>query len=267
MSADIQPTTKKTTRTLLRGLRVLEELATAGEPLGVTEIALRTDLDKATVTRLVATLCEAGYAVQPFGDRRYQIASKILTLSGGFTLGSELRTLARPHLEALRTATDETIHLGCLEGDRLVYVDKLETTRSVRLVSAVGQTMPLHSTGVGKALLAGLTPEQRAELVPRLPLEARQPTTIRTQEALMIELDEIESRGFSIDNCENEENVVCVGAPVFSQGRVVAAISVSAPKFRMTDHIDAYGELCSETARAISRDADGREFSPRAFPA
>jgi DNA-binding IclR family transcriptional regulator len=145
------------TRTLSRGLDVLEALARASEQgLGPSAIGQQVGLDKATVTRLLRTLVEAGYVTQDEATRRYRLTGKILWLAHRATVRLDLRTVARPHLTALRDELGETVHLGVMEDLGVVYVDKLEADNSIQLVSAVGQTMPLHSTSLGKAMLAAL---------------------------------------------------------------------------------------------------------------
>ncbi len=151
------------TRSLSRGLDVLEALARASErELGPSAIAQRVGLDKATVTRLLRTLVEGGYVVQDEASRRYRLTGRILWLAHGVAARIDLRSVALPHLTALRDELGETVHLGVMEDLRVVYVDKLEADNSIQLVSAIGQTMPLHSTSLGKAMLAALPDAERA---------------------------------------------------------------------------------------------------------
>lgn len=240
------------TRTLLRGLATLEALADSQQPLGVTEIAQRVSLDKATVSRLLATLIDAGYVAQDSQDSRYRVASKVLRLSRGFGANQAMRDIAMPYLQNLRDHTDETVHLGQMQNTDVVYVEKLDTTRSVRLTSAVGQTNPLHSTGLGKAILAACDEDQRDKIVKTLKLDVKQPNTIRTHEELIADLEETRKRGYSIDDCENEENVTCVGAAIRRNSFVLGAVSIAGPSFRMQDNVDNYGRLVAATAEEIS---------------
>jgi DNA-binding IclR family transcriptional regulator len=247
----------KPTRTLIRGLEVLEVLASSPEPMGPTRIGEATGLDKATIGRLLYTLCEAGYARQE-GNGSYRLTGRILRLASSVALAPELRELARPHLIALRDATDETVHLGVREGDHVVYIDKIDGTHPVRLVSAIGQTMPLHTTALGKAALAAMDPTEREHLIENLELTRRTARSIVTVGQLRQELDRARERGYSVDDRENEDHVVCVGAAIVDPDRqAVGLISVSGPSYRVSERIETLGSLCRATATAISAELAG----------
>jgi DNA-binding IclR family transcriptional regulator len=256
------------TRSLLRGLSVLEAMAEAAVPVGPAKLAELTRLDKATVSRLLATFAHAGYVVRDPETGRSRLTSRVLRLSRGFLEQSDLRTLARPHLSALREAVNETAHLGVIDGERVVYIDKLESGNSVRLVSAVGQTMPVHTTALGKAMLAALSDEDRTRFVDRLDLHAVTPTTVTERTALLEELRRTAERGWSLDDAENEPNVLCVGAAIVdADGHVVGAISISGPTFRMESRRDELGERCRRTADRIAAEVPGGELPPVVPPA
>jgi DNA-binding IclR family transcriptional regulator len=242
-------------RTLVRGLRLLECLALCDGGLRLTELAEAAGLDKATTSRLINTLIDEGYARLDPTSREYQLTSKVRSLAAGVAEQSDLRTTARPHLEALRDATGETVHLGVLEDRNIVYVDKLDSPRSIRLVSAVGQRMPVHTTSLGKAILSGLDPDEQRRLIGSGPLEARTANSITSVDDLLAAIAEGAERGFALDEEENEENVVCVAAPVeLRDGGVIGAISVSGPAFRIRERLGEYAQLCREAAASIVGD-------------
>jgi DNA-binding IclR family transcriptional regulator len=245
----------KPTRTLLRGLEVLEVLGTSPEPVGPTRVAQLVGLDKATAGRLLFTLCEAGYATQT-DTGSYRLTGKLLTLASAVSLEPELRDRARPHLLALRDATGETVHLGVREGDHVIYIDKLDGTHSIRLVSAIGQTMPLHTTALGKAALAWLEPAEREAALAGLELVPRTDRSITSLEALREELDRTRTRGFAVDDRENEDHASCIGAPILGAGgEVVGMLSLSGPSYRIAERLDELGERCRDAADRISRSA------------
>ncbi|QSB15368.1 IclR family transcriptional regulator [Natronosporangium hydrolyticum] len=244
----------KPTRTLLRGLEVMEVLSRASEPVGPTRVAELVGLDKATVGRLLHTLCEAGYARQN-DSGAYQLTAKIMRLASGATLQPGIRELAHGHLLALRDVTSETVHLGIRDDDQVIYIDKIDGTHPVRLVSAIGQTMPLHTTALGKVALAWMAVDEREKLLARLPLTARTEFSIVDLDSLRAELDRTRARGYAIDDRENEDHARCVGAPIVAQdGEVVAMISVSGPSYRVTDadRVADLGMKCRDTAAIIS---------------
>ena len=243
-----------TTRTLIRGLSILETLAAADElGLGPSTIAADVDLDKATVTRLLRTLIESGYVVQDPLSRRYRLTGKILRLAHGVARSLDLQRVARPHLKALRDRLHETVHLGVMEDLSVYYVDKLEADHSIQLVTAVGRTMPLHSTALGKALLAALPEEEREARYRRRDFAPRTERTICALDDFRAEIREAQARGYAIDDRENEPHGACVAAAIVAiGGRPVGALSVSGPHFRIHEHLDEFGEQVRATATQIA---------------
>ncbi len=255
------PSKTNVTRTLSRGLDVLEALARADEDgLGPSALGQRVDLDKATVTRLLRTLVEAGYVTQDETTRRYRLTGRILWLAHRAPIRLDLRSVARPHLIALRDELGETVHLGVMEDLRVVYVDKLEADNSIQLVSAIGQTMPLHSTSLGKAMLAALPDEEREGKYARMDLTRRTERTILDLAAFREEIRRTQRRGYATDDRENEPFGACVGAAIVgADGRPLGALSISGPYFRIHDRLRFFGERARAVAGAIARElgADG----------
>lgn len=247
----------KPTRTLLRGLEALDVLARSRTPVGPTRLAEELDLDKATAGRLLYTLCVGGYARQLAGGT-YTLTSKLLQLGSGVSLDGDLRAVAKPHLEALRDATDETVHLGMREGDRVIYIDKIEGRHPIRLVSAVGQDMPLHTTALGKAALAWMGEAERERILATLVLAPRTEHSITDLPTLRAELERTRARGFAVDARENEEHAYCIGAPVLdADGGVAAMISLSGPSYRVGEQVEELGAQVRQAAARISADFAG----------
>ena len=244
------------TRALARGLDILEALARAEDRiLGVSAIAQLVGLDKATVSRLLQTLIAAGYVVREPTSRQYRLTGKIFHLAHVASAGLDLLGLARPHLRQLRDRLNETVHLGVLEGLSVVYLDKLESGNSIQLVSAVGQTMPLHSTSLGKAMLAALPEEELEAKLSQMDFASRTPRTIGDAGELRLEVRRTRQRGYATDDRENEPLGACVAAAIVgADGRLVGAISVAGPHFRIRDHFEAFGMAARETAQEIARE-------------
>jgi IclR family acetate operon transcriptional repressor len=222
-------------QSLDRALDLLEALASAGE-LGVSDLAARTGLVPSTAHRLLSTLVERGYAAQSAAGGRYLIGYKLLELASGLQDRVErLRLAAREHLEAIQRETGETTNLVVLEGREVVYVDKVDGTRSVRLFLEVGRAIPAHTSGAGKAILAWRSEEDVAALLGGAPLARSTRHTITTLDGLHEEFARIRRRGFATDNEEHEDGVACVGTPVFDhRGLAIAALSVSGPTLRLS---------------------------------
>jgi IclR family acetate operon transcriptional repressor len=221
--------TQPRVQSLDRALDLLEALAGTDE-IGVSELAARTGLVPSTAHRLLATLVARGYAAQSPASGRYVLGYKLLELTSGLQdrLG-RLRAAARPHLEAIQAQTGETTNLVVLEGRNAVYVESVPGTRSVRLFTEIGQAIPAHTSGSGKALLAWAD-------AGALPTEfpASTPHTLTTLAALQEELARIRRRGYATDDEEHELGVACVAVPVLDGSETaVAAISVSGPAPRI----------------------------------
>ncbi len=243
-------------RALARGIAVFETLAEADEHgLGPSAIAETAGIDKATATRILHTLMDTGYVQQDETTRRYRLTGKIVRLAQGVRSQFDLRTMARPYLRRLNEKLNETVHLGVMEDLRIVYLDKLESTNSIQLVSAVGQTMPLHSTSLGKAMLAALPEREFEAKLARMDFAPRTDRTITDIDVFRGEIKRTRERGYATDDRENEPGGACVAAAITgADGRPVGAVSVSGPEFRIRDHLGAFGAAARDTAAAIARD-------------
>lgn len=240
-------------RTLLRGLAVMEALADGRRRLA--EIATSAELDKATASRLLGALVEAGYVIHDRHTGHYTLSRAVFRFVESLTEGWDLRTFARPHLLWLRDTTGETVHLGVLDGPEVVYAEKLDSTRSIRLVSAVGQRMPIYTTSLGKAILSTLPAAECTAIVANLSFTPRTERTITDAGSFLAEVDRTRLRGYSIDREENEENATCVGVSVFVPALgTVGAVSVAGPSFRVRPRIGAIQAATRECVDRMVRD-------------
>jgi IclR family transcriptional regulator, KDG regulon repressor len=221
-------------RTVFKALDVLECLAYSGQPLSAPEVAERCGLTRPTTYRLISTLAARGY-VASGQDGRYRLGTKMLSLSKRLIEHAQLPQLARPDLEALCQQAGESVHLGVLEDNEVLYLDKVESVSAARMYSVVGTRNPLHSTSLGKAILAFLPSGDRDMLLSRISYTQRTPNTITNREQLERDLENIRQQGYAVDDIENEEGIRCVGVPVLgNSGLPIAAISISGPTVRMT---------------------------------
>jgi DNA-binding IclR family transcriptional regulator len=154
---------------LRRGLRVFEAVAEAGGAVSLADLADRVDLPKTTVHRLLQTLVGLAY-VESVGDGNYRASSRVLVVAGQVIDSVGYSRLIGSALRKLRTSTPDTIHVGMLRGSEAVYVEKLEGERPYQMISQVGQSIPLHSTSIGKAILAFLSTDERSAILDRIKL-------------------------------------------------------------------------------------------------
>ncbi len=241
----LSPVGRQTVQSVERTFDVLEALAEARQPIPISELSQKLGLHISTVHRLLGTLIKRGYARQDESGGRYGVGPRLLELAGGLNEQVDLRQEAHPFLEQLASQVGETANLSVRSGNNLIYIDQVQSVRLVRMFTRVGSSAPLYCTGSGKLFLAY---SDNFELdLNRYLLETRlephTPATITTPHTLREELRRIRERGYSFDNEEMEEGVVCVAAPVFDGERqLIAAISVSGPTGRM---------LSSDTGRII----------------
>jgi IclR family transcriptional regulator, acetate operon repressor len=239
-------------RNVLNTLRVLEEVA-ARQPVGVGELARVLDMPKSSVQRSLVTLHTAGWIRQGSGEvTRWVMTSKALAVGGraGGNLG--LRDAAVPVMEELRRRTEETIHLTVPEEDKVVLIERLETSKPVRISMALGHALPLHASANGKAVLAN----SGAEFVKRLladELPRYTDTTITDPDDLLAELAAIRARGYAVNYGEWRSDVGSVAAAVMADvEKPIASLSVNIPVSRLTEESEAsYGAAVAEAAKTL----------------
>jgi DNA-binding IclR family transcriptional regulator len=236
-----------------RALDLLEALAEvpAGAPLGVSEVARRAGVTKSAAFRILANLERRGYVAKDPVNARYTLGTHLVYL-GERSLGAiDLRAAARPALEALQQRFGETVNLGVREGAEVVYVDMIESSHGLRMAARIGGRDYLHSTALGKAILAFLLPAERDHLLyAPAGLPARTERTITDPVKLRAELERVRECGIAEDRDENEVGARCLGAPIFDhRSGVVGAISLSAPDSRLDD------ARATEVAAAVRAEA------------
>jgi DNA-binding IclR family transcriptional regulator len=242
-----------TLRSVTRALRSLELIGEAGE-LGVTELGRRLGVHKATASRLAATLADHGFVERDPVTERYRLGFALVALAGSAMSNLDLVRTARPLLEDLAERTRETVNLGVLAGDAVVYLDQVTGSRSVVAVNWVGRRTPLHDTSNGKVLLAFAT-EADAERVLASPFERATAHTVTDPNELREQLELVRERGWAQTLEELEDGLNAVAAPVRgADGAVVAALSVSGPAFRMSSvDLPMIARLAVDSANAISQ--------------
>lgn len=220
-------------QSLQRAFDLLEGLADAGGEASLSELATTTGLPMPTIHRLIRTLVTLGY-VRQHPNRRYALGSRLIRL--GENAGRQFGTWARPLLAELVDEVGETANLAVLEHDEVVYVAQAPSRHSMRMFTEVGRRLLPHGTGVGKAMLSQMAPDDVRALLRRTGMPAYTPNTFQDPEVLLRHLTEIAARGYALDESEQELGVRCVAVPVRGTP-CLAAISVSGPEGRLTDEV------------------------------
>jgi IclR family transcriptional regulator, acetate operon repressor len=235
-----------------KAMRILEALAVEDGPHRLMDVAERAGVPRSTAYRVLATLGAQGFA-QNCGDGRYGIGSRLGGL--GARVVRMLSTGVGPTLQELqRGAGGNTVHLAVRVGDHAVYLHKVDNDKPYEMRSRVGNQLPLHSTAIGKAILAHLPPDEVEAIVTTAGMAARTPATITEVGALHAELADVRERGFALDDEENELTVRCIGAVVLDRsGRPRGGISVSSVTFMLDrEELLGYVPLLQATARKVA---------------
>lgn len=221
---------------LRKGLLVLELLAQHGS-LTMADIQQRGQLNKTMTFRLLRALGEHGYVEHDEVSHRYSLGLKLLELGGAVTASLNLASVSQPLLNHLRVTFRETVNLGVLRDDHILYVAIAESSRpGLLMASYVGNRNHLHSTAIGKVILAFLRDDDRHEILAGYPMPPLTSRTITELTLLYDELDLTHRQGYAVDNEENEIGARCVAVPILnSQGHPLAGISISGPISRIDD--------------------------------
>jgi DNA-binding IclR family transcriptional regulator len=239
--------------TVHRTFRILEALAAAENGCGISELSHDLGLAKSTTFNILATLVALGYIYRTDSDNKFHLSLKLFSLGSAVVERMDLRKVAASILQDLVDATGETANLGTLQGDEAVYIDCLPGPHPVTVHTWPGKRLSLHTTALGKALLAWLPQEQAKSILSASKVSST--ALARSMDRLLPELAVVRSQQYAVDNEEDAPGMRCVGAPIFDHtGRVVAAISVTAPVQRMPlENIPATAVLVVESARRISQ--------------
>lgn len=246
-----------------RVLAILEHVAKQKEGATLTELALGANAPKTSLVGLIQALVKEG-ALQREPSGRYTLGERVHALASRVSPGQELTTLARPFLQELVLATGETAVLGVTtDDDMAVYIDKVETDRSVRYTVNVGARREMYCTAMGKALLAYAPSDQvRRVLAPRA-LKRFTAATIVSPDALREELAAIRHDGMARTRGERVEGASGFAAPIFGpDNTVVAAILVAGPSGRVIDHEAAIERHLRQATRAITVALGGTPHAP-----
>jgi DNA-binding IclR family transcriptional regulator len=233
----------------------MEELDKSGE-LSIGDLSERLKMDKATVHRLINTIKEAGYVDQNPENKKYSNGLKLLAIGNRVMEKTGIKHISRSYIEELSEKTGETANLGVRIGNKIYYVDKLESNSTIKVSQSIGTNVPCYCSGLGKAILAFIEEALVQDILDGVSFEKHTDHSIVDKTLLMEEFKRIKERGYSVDDEEYVVGLICIGAPIFDyHGNPIAALSVSIPKYRYDEnsHLDVYSKLVMEEARKISK--------------
>jgi len=245
-------------QTIERASSILDILGQSSQGISIRELSAKLKLPKGTSHRLLSSLSYFGYVRQDPKTKDYFLGLKFVELGQLLLSQLDLRKEAEPFLRDLAERTKETIHLVILDRNEIVYIDKVETDQNpsgLKMASRIGLRNPAHSSAVGKMILANFSEEELQSFFKEKSLLRRTENTITDPIQLREHLKSVQKQGYAVDDEENEKGIRCVAAPIYNEtGKTVAAISITAPAFRVTKKTiqETLKKEAMETASKIS---------------
>ena len=237
-----------------RALNILELLGESKEPLSFTQILKQLHISKPSLSRLLCNLKERDYIQHNTTTKKYGLGLNLLHLGNRVLERIDIREKAQPFLRELMEKSGETVELGILDDNALLFIDKWETSKSIRLFAQVGSRFSkLHASAPGKVLLAYIPKEDFKKFVKKGLLKVTDHTVTNVKK-LKEGIEKIRKQGYGFDDQEVREGVRRVAAPVFDhQGNLAGVVGIAGPAFRMPlKKKTTFGKMVKETAEEIS---------------
>lgn len=228
---------QKNNQSVERAFMILETIAQE-QGLGVTELSSRLDLNKSTAFGIIKTLANLGYILKDEETDKYHLGLKLKNLAELGAKGIGILDFAKPYLKPLSEKYGEIVHFVQAEDRVVLYMDKIESTRAIRVHTGIGSFMPMYCTGVGKAILATRTDDEIRAYAKEIDFRKHTENTILNVEDLLENIAQIRKQGYSVDDGEIQEELYCLAVAIENQaGEGQYALSISMPMFRK-DHYD-----------------------------
>jgi DNA-binding IclR family transcriptional regulator len=229
------PGTTRRVRAVDHAIDVLNAVAQASAPIGVSDLARRTGLSKATIHHLLTTLEDRRFVMRDEDTARYRLGWALYELGSSLVRDVDLSRAARPHLDKLAALTGESVLIGILDGDSVLYLDRGESPSGLRMVANTGRRGPLHATATGKALLAFAPDAEIFERVLSRPLTPYTKTTITDPAQLRHELAQVRQQGYATCWQEHEVGLCSLAVTLRDYtGTVIGALAMAGPSTRLT---------------------------------
>lgn len=217
-----------------RGMRVLTFIANSSEPVRLSTVSKSVGLNIGAVQRAIYTLLELGYLKKDEATQGYALAHKSWALGTVLVKRIDIVQVAHPYLTKLSQEVGETVNLAILDGQEIVYLDRVKTKQIINIALDPGSRLPAHCTSLGKAILAHLPREELLQIISNMELSPFTRFTITSKSTLIEALSEIQKQGFSVSNKELDIGLRSVAAPLRSKNsNVIAAINIAVPSSRI----------------------------------
>jgi DNA-binding IclR family transcriptional regulator len=220
----------------------------------MSALAAQLGLDRSTTYRLLLSLEKCELVQKDLKTGEYSLGVTALELGSAYWGRTDLIQIAKPIMADLALKARETVNLAILSDREILYIDKVDSPRSVGVMSKVGQRNPVYCTSLGKALMAFQTEAEQSRILPSIKFTSFTSNTITSRKEFIKELKQVRLQGYALDRREIEEDVECIAAPVRDHlGDVVAAVSVSGPQKKIsTPKEKDFIHLVTEAAALMS---------------
>lgn len=239
---------------------ILEYLGASRRVVSVSDVARETGVNVTTAFRLLQTLIGRGYVVQDGASKGYVLGPRFFQIGSAYLEGSDLASLARPHLETLRDEVGETAYLVIYSQGEIVQLCKADGKQTVSASIRPMVREPAYCTATGKVLLSGLESDALEKYFDGVELHAYTPQTVTDRAELLREIERVRKNGYALDVEEFVPNLCCLSVPVQGNGQAdgnggfVAAISIAMPKTRFKKTaVTGWVEQLSEKAVLITQ--------------
>ncbi len=244
------------TRAVSRALQILSSFTVQDFELSVADLHEKLGIHKSTLVRLLQSMVAEGFIEQNPENGEYRLGIKTFEIGSLYsrTRMMNIGALAHPPMQRLSSQLALSANLAIRDGGEIIYVETIEPVgRPMRVSYSAGDRFGVHHTALGKAIIAFLPDEQRQSLIEKLELAPLTPHTLSTVNDLAKELEHVRECGYAVDDEESLPGLRCVGAPIWNDRRVVAALSASGSTLVVTrERVDEIGNKVKETAREIS---------------
>jgi DNA-binding IclR family transcriptional regulator len=239
---------------ILRAGRILKALSEGKGSFTLRETAQLMKLDRSTAYRLLLSLEKCGLVEKDEKTGTYSLGLGAFEIGSAYQRRADFVPIAKPFMEELARKAQETVNLAVLSGTEILYLDKVDSPRSVGVMSKIGQRNPVYCTSLGKSLLAFQREEDQARIIAGIEFKRLTPHTITSPKEFREELKRIRLQGYALDRREIEEDVECIAAPIRNHlGNAVAAVSISGPQKKIqTPRETEYVGWVTEAAEGIS---------------
>ncbi|MEA3082933.1 MAG: IclR family transcriptional regulator, regulon repressor [Paraburkholderia sp.] len=245
-----------------RVFAILGAIGDSGQ-IGISELSQKLGMSKTTVHRVIQTLKALGYVTQEIETERYRLTIRLFELGAKALESVDLVREADLEMRRIGQVTREAVHLGAFDEDAIIYIHKIDADYGLRMQSRIGRRNPLHSTAIGKVLLAWMDPAEAREVLSHVEFRKSTQKTLASADAVLSILPRVREQGYGEDNEEQEEGLQCLAVPVFDRlGRVIAGLSISFPTMRCgADTKSHYVALLKQSGLAISTRLGYRDAS------